>query len=76
MAHRKGQQLGEQTDAIGRTHWVTALALATGVALLWSGVVEVPGLPAPAAQTAKTKHQGGERSDAQRKAYRRSKHDS
>ena len=71
-----GRKFGSPQDAIGGTRWVTALALAAGVALLWSGVVEIPGLPAPAAQAANTKHQGADRSAAQRKVYRQSKHES
>ena len=71
-----GRKFGSPEDAIGRTRWVTAVAVATGVAVLWSGVVEVPGLPAPTAQTATAKRQSGDRSDSQRKVYRQSKHES
>ena len=70
-----GRKSGSPEDAIGGTRWVTAVALAAAVAVLWTGAVEVPSLPAPG-QAAAAKHQGGDRSDAQRKVYRQSKHES
>ena len=76
VAMLTGRKVGAPEDAIGRTRWVTALALAAAVAVLWTGAVEVPGLPVPPAQAATAKHQGGDRSDSQRKVYRQSKHES
>jgi hypothetical protein len=83
MVHREnlvaamltGRKLGQPREAIGRTRWVTAVALAAGVAVLWSGAVDVPGLPGPSAQTANIKRDGGDRHDRP-KASRHSKHES
>ena len=76
LMHRENLVAGSPEDAIGGTRWVTAVVLAAAVAVLWTGAVEVPGLPAPPAQAAAAKHQRGDRSDSQRKIYRQSKHES
>ncbi|MEP7329916.1 MAG: cytochrome b/b6 domain-containing protein [Betaproteobacteria bacterium] len=39
-----GYKTGRPSDAIGRTRWMTAVALIAAVGVLWSGVFEVPGL--------------------------------
>ena len=71
-----GRKLGQPREAIGGTRWATAVALAAGVAMLWSGAVDVPGLPGPSAQTANVKRHGGDRPDAHPKTSRQSKHES
>jgi cytochrome b len=50
-----GYKTGWTSEAIGRTSWVTAVALAAVVAMLWSGVVELPGMPFSPANAAATK---------------------
>ena len=61
LAHREnlaaamvtGYKTGRPSEAIARTRWVTAAALAAVIAVLWSGAVEVPGVfPLPASATA------------------------
>ncbi len=71
-----GRKSGSPSDAIGRTRWVTAVALAAGVAVLWSGVVEVPGLPAPPAQAVHTNSKGDVRHDSHHKTSRHARHES
>ena len=39
-----GYKSGRPSEAIGRTRWVTAVALASAVVLLWTGTIEVPGM--------------------------------
>lgn len=71
-----GRKSGSPNDAIGRTRWVTAVALAAGVAVLWTGVVEVPGLPAPPAQAVHTNSKGDARNDSHHKSSRQARHES
>jgi cytochrome b len=74
-----GRKLGQPREAIGTTRWATAVALAAGVAVLWSGAVGIPGVPASTAQTAQTtgtKRHGDDRPGPHRKNHRPSKHES
>jgi cytochrome b len=53
-----GYKTGRPSEAIGRTRWVTAVALAAVVAVLWSGFLDVPGARSGPASAAVTKDNG------------------
>lgn len=53
-----GYKSGRPSEAIAGTRWVTAVALAAVVAVLWSGLVAVPGVFPVAADATASKHDG------------------
>jgi cytochrome b len=60
-----GYKLGKQRDGINKTRWVTAVALACGVAMLWSapwsGFLETPGIAtSPGGEGERTSERGME----------------
>lgn len=70
-----GRKSGSPRDAIARSRWVPAVALAAAVAVLWSGLVDVPGLPVSATKPALSKTEGDDHSRLRHKQSRRFRHE-
>lgn len=70
-----GCKTGPTHEAIGATRWATAITLVAAVAVLWSGIVELPGLPASATQAVNARGPRIDRDDSHRRPSRRAEHD-